>query len=386
MGGPDLGEAAGDRVHQPVGDVGGGDRGADRVARPADDAVVAQQHPDAPCAALVMGDGMVDVVEDAGAAGGNRAGLAQVQSAGDAIDIVAHIDGDRRLVGIDGHGSPDRNPLVGDARQRIVPVLVGPGAGRQRPDGGGGAALAIGHPGLDELGDGLRPVFLHQLLDPALRRAAGAYLSQVVAVPEIGHPHLDPGHADNVAEFLVAPLHTDAGEMQTLLINRLGVGQVGRRDRRADIGMVGARDGPEERLAVEVHGHAKGEIRVVCDPGVGAVVEEGVALFDIVEELGERPGREVDGRRVHRDALLDADQPVIVGEDRAGHIARDLDDARLAGAQHAVAHLAQDGAEAAGEHRKQHRIEVRRRRRHRAAADGDRIEFGEGLVFHSGHS
>ena len=125
---------------------------------------------------------------------------------------------------------------------------------------------------------------------------------------------------------------------------------------------------------------------MVRDASVGAVVEEGVALFDIVEELGERPGREVDGRRVHRDALLDADQPVIVGEDGAGHIARDLDNARLAGAQHAVAHLAQDGAEAAGENREQHRIEVRRRRRHRAAADGDRIEFGEGLVFHSGHS
>ena len=46
------------------------------------------------------------------------------------------------------------------------------------------------------------------------------------------------------------------------------------------------------------------------DPRVGAVVEEGVALLDIVEELGERPGGEVDRRRVHRDALLDADQTV----------------------------------------------------------------------------
>ena len=149
--------------------------------------------------------------------------------------------------------------------------------------------------------------------------------------------------------------------------------------------MVGARDGPEERLAVEVHGHAERQVRVVRDARVGAVVEKGVALFDIVEELGERPGREVDGRRVHRDALLDADQPVVVGEDRAGHVARDLDDTRLAGAQHAVAHLAQDGAEAAGEHREQHRVEVRRRFRHGAAADGDRVRCGLGLIVHGGY-
>ena len=102
------------------------------------------------------------------------------QPAGDAVDIVAHIHRYRRLVGIDRHLRPDRNPLVGDTRQRIVPVLVGPGAGRQRPDGGGGAALAIGHPGLDELGDGLRPVLLHQLLDSALGGAAGAHLGEVV--------------------------------------------------------------------------------------------------------------------------------------------------------------------------------------------------------------
>ena len=383
---PDLGEAAGDRVHQPVGDVGGGDRGADRIAGPADDAAIAQQHPDAPRAALVVRDGVVDVVEDAGAAGGDGAGLAQVQPAVDAVDIVAHIHRDHRRVGIDRHPRPDRNPFVGDARQRIVPVLVGPCAGRQRPDRGGGAALAIGHPGLDERGDGLRPVLLHQLLDPALGGAAGAHLREIVAVPEVGHPHLDLGHADDVADFLVAPLHPHAGEVQPFLEDGLGVGQVGGRDRRADIGVVRARDGPEERLAVEEHRHAEREVRVVRDTRVRAVVEEGVALLDVVEELGERPGREVDRRRVHRDALLDADQPVVVGEDRAGHVARDLDHARLARAQHAVAHLAQDGAEAAGEHREQHRVEVRRCGRHGAAADGDRVRFGVGQVFHGGYS
>ena len=230
------------------------------------------------------------------------------------------------------------------------------------------------------------PVLLHQLPDPPLRGTAGADLREVVAVPEVRHPHLDLRHADDVAELLVAPLHAHAGEVQPLLVDRLGVGQVGGRNRRADIGVMRARDGPEERLAVEEHGDAKREVRVVGDARVGAVVEEGVALLDVVEELGERAGGEVDGRRVDRDALLDADEAVVVGEDGARHVARDLDDARLARAQHAVAHLAQDGAEAAGEHREQHGVEVRRVRRHRIAADDDRIGIGEGQVFHGGYT
>jgi hypothetical protein len=46
---------------------------------------------------------------------------------------------------------------------------------------------------------------------------------------------------------------------------------------------------------------------VVGGARVRTVVEESVALLDVVEKLGDRPGGEVEGGDVNRDPVLDRD-------------------------------------------------------------------------------
>ena len=191
-------------------------------------------------------------------------------------------------------------PLFRDAGNRVVSAGVAPGAGGELPDRRRRAPRAIVHPGLDEGAHGLDAVVLHQRLQPALAVPAGADLGAVVAVPDVGRADLLQADAHDVRLILAILLNAHAGEVHPLLVERRRVGQVGGGLRRADIGVVRAREHPEERLALGEDRHAEGHVGVVCDPVIGAVVEEGIALLHVVEELGDRPGREFQRADVDR--------------------------------------------------------------------------------------
>ena len=253
---------------------------------------------------------------------------------------------------------------------------VAPGAGGKRADRRRRPARAIVHPRLDEGAHGLDAVVRDQGLESALADPAGAYLRAVVAVPDVGRADLLQPDAHDVRLVLAPLLNPHAGEVHALLIERCGIGQVGGGLRRADIGVMRAREHPEERLAVGEDRHAEGHVGVVRDPVIGAVVEEGVALLHVVEELGDRPGRELQRADVDRHRLLDADQPVVVGEDAAGHIARVGDDGRARCAHHRVAHLADDRFQPAREHRHQQRVEAFGRFCHAGALKRRRCRYG----------
>jgi hypothetical protein len=93
--------------------------------------------------------------------------------------------------------------------------------------------------------------------------------------------------------------------MHPLLVDRAGVWQVCGRDGCADVGMMGAGQSPEKRLAVAKNRNAEREVGVVSGARVRAVVEEGIALLDVIEKLGDRPGGEVESGDVNRDPFFD---------------------------------------------------------------------------------
>ena len=237
---------------------------------------------------------------------------------------------------------------------------VAPGSGGERADRGSRPARAIVYPGLDEGAHGVCAVLRYQRLELALADPAGAELGAVVAVPDVRRADLLQADAHDIRLVLAPLLNAHAGEVHALLIERRRIGQVGGGLRRAHVGVVRAREHPEERLAVGEDGHAERHVGMVGDAVIGAVVEEGIALLHVVEEFGDRPGRQLQRADVDRHRLLDADEPVIVGEDAAGHVARVGDDRRARGAHDGVAHLADDRFEPAREHRHQQRIEAGR--------------------------
>ena len=135
--------------------------------------------------------------------------------------------------------------------------LIAVAAARQLADGGNGAPLAIVHPGLDEGLDGADTVLLGQILEPALTRAARADLGAIVAIPDVADPDLLDAHADDVGLVLEILLAAHAGEMHPLLVDRLGIGQICGGQRRADVGVMRARQRPEHGLALDEDGNAE---------------------------------------------------------------------------------------------------------------------------------
>ena len=130
--------------------------------------------------------------------------------------------------------------------------------------------------------------------------------------------------------------------MQALLIDGRRLDEIGAGDRRTYIGVVRPAQRPEQRFAVEEDRHADGHVGVVGAAGVGAVVEKGIALDDIVEEPLDWLGGELERRDVDGQRFLDAEQAVVIGEQTAGEVPRVLDDGRARGLHDGVRHLADD--------------------------------------------
>ena len=90
---------------------------------------------------------------------------------------------------------------------------------------------------------------------------------------------------------------------------------------------------------------------------VGVVVEEGVALLQIVVQVGHRLGEELHPDHVHGQALGGGKQPAVGGDQRAREVARHVEHGGAAAAQERVLHLAHDRVEAVRDDREQHGVE-----------------------------
>lgn len=163
-------------------------------------------------------------------------------------------DGDQALPGVDRDLRLDRYAVIRDTGHRIVPHLIGIGGSGQLANGRDGPLLAIFHPRLDEVADGFDAILRNEFLEPAFAGAAGADLGPVVAIPDIADPNLLQPDADQVVLVLEILLNAHAGKMHALLIDRRREGQIGRRLGRPDVGVMRARQGPEQRSALEKTG------------------------------------------------------------------------------------------------------------------------------------
>ena len=112
-------------------------------------------------------------------------------------------------------------------------------------------------------------------------------------------------------------------------------------------------------LAVDEHRHQDRDVGGVGVAEVGVVVDERVALGQVVAvKLAHRRGLQPGAEDVHLKALGGGEQLIVGGDDRAREVAGHVEDGRAPGAKQRVGHLADDRLEPVGEHREQHRVDA----------------------------
>src|SRR4029079_5153221 len=115
----DLGKRSLRDVHQPVADVGGGDRAGRGDLRDTDDATLTQMHRDPAEATGVVRHSRIERIEDPGDDVVDRAGLGFVETGGHTIDIVTQVDFHLPFLAVDADFDLDRY-AVGNRGERIV--------------------------------------------------------------------------------------------------------------------------------------------------------------------------------------------------------------------------------------------------------------------------
>ncbi len=129
--------------------------------------------------------------------------------------------------------------------------------------------------------------------------------------------------------------------------------------RAADVALVGAVDRPEARLVPFEHRDEGGQIRQVVAAMIGVVQQKNIALVDVaLEELGHRPGGIGQRADMDRHVLGLGDQPAVEVTDRGREIAARIEDLRIGGAQHRLAHLLDDREQAMLDDRDGDRIDA----------------------------
>jgi len=286
----------------------------------------------------------------------DRADHRLVQARGHGVDVVAQVDLDPPRIGVDRHLRPHRD-AVGERAHRVVRPLGLEGHPRQLLDRRRHPPLRV-EPLGDELAHGVDPVLVDDLLQPSLADPRRAEHRQVVAVPLVRHADPPPAHADPVADVLVVALHLRGAEDQrALLVVVAREGVVARRDRVADVGLVGLGGGGEEVLALAEDRHHDRVVARVRIRLIGIVVEVGVALAHLRVGASDRRRLQVGAEDVDRHPLRRRQQLVVGGGDRAGEVARDRDHRRVAGPQQRPGHVADDRVEAVGEDGEQGGVE-----------------------------
>ena len=134
----------------------------------------------------------------------------------------------------------------------------------------------------------------------------------------------------------------------------------------ADVALVRAVDRPEGQPVAIEHRHERGQIGQVVAAVVGVVEQEHVARPDVAAKVVvHRPRRPRQRADVDRHVLGLGDQAPFGVAQRGREIAARVDDLRVRGAQHRLAHLLGDRMQPVADHRDRDRVDaVLRVRRH----------------------
>jgi hypothetical protein len=343
-----------------------------RVARDPDRAILAELDVDPPEAAGIGGHRVVDdAVVDADHRSRAGAALGEIEAAGLAIDIVAQVNPDHRVQGVDLHLELHRKP-VGNAGERVVGRMDRHLARRQPLDGRHHLALAIVEPvggvALERVPAELAAEF-EQL---ALADPDGAQRRQVIPPPLLRHANARPAHADQVVVVLVARLDPGGREDEgPLLVDVDRVAHVGRGLRVAAIRLVRLGEDEEaERAALVDHGHDQAVVGRVRIALIRAVVNEAVARLELRVMLPDRLAHQVRAdQRVDRQALGRPQEPAIGRQDDTGKVVRGVEHARPRRPEKRVLHLPRNALDAVRDQCRPHALpapagafQLRRRR------------------------
>ena len=355
----DLRERALHRTRDAVAEVGGGHRGAGRVARDAAHRALAEEHLDAAIAAGIGRHPVTDGVEHADHAGGERTGLRQVESAGIGGRIVAQIHRDAGSLAVDLHLGPHGNALRRSAGDRIVGRARHAPPARHPANGLDHQALGVVEHLGGVLGERLPADLPAHLEHGPLADARRSEHREVVAVPLVRHPDPHPAHPDDVLDVPVVTLNLHRGEDERpFLVDVPGRPHVRRGQRVAAVRLVGlGEDGEAVHAVVVDDRHQDHVVRGVRIAVVGRVVQEGVPALELGVELLHRPRHEIRAaQHVDRVALRSGDELAVRGHYAAREVPRHVEHAGAAGAKQGVRHPGRDALESLAEHREAHAV------------------------------
>ena len=197
-----------------------------------------------------------------------------------------------------------------------------------------------------------------QLPQPPLADARRADHGREVAAEVARMAHVEHDHLVDVLAPLALLVEHQRRDADAFLEDLGGAGVVGAVRGAADVALMRAVDRPERQPVAVEHGDEGRQIGQVVAAAVGIVQQVDVAgAYPALEELVHGPGRERQRADVDRHVLGLGDQPPVGIAQRGREVAARVQDLRVGGAQHGLAHLLDDGAKAMLDH-----------------GDGDRID------------
>ena len=170
---------------------------------------------------------------------------------------------------------------------------------------------------------------------------------------------VEDDHLEHIGAQPALIVELERRDADALLPDLGGARVVGAMGGAADVALMRAVDRPEgQPLAVE-HRHEGGEIGQMVAAVIGVVEEVDVARADLAAEgVVHRFGRPGQGADVDRHVLGLGDQAALGVGQRGREVAARVDDLRVGGAQHRLAHLLGDRVQAVLDHRDRDRVDA----------------------------
>ena len=226
-----------------------------------------------------------------------------------------------------------------------------------RDDGADLPFGAVEH-GLDRGMGGGRAELRQQLRQPALAEPGRAYHCREIAPEVAGMADVEHDQLVDVLAPHALVVEFQRRDAEAFLEDLGGGGVVGAVRGAADVALVRAVDRPEGKAVAVEHRHERRQVRQVIAAPIGIVEQVDIARTDrALEEIVHGPGRIRQRADVDRHMLGLRDQATLGVAQRGGEVAARIEDLRVGGPQHGLAHLLHDGVQPVLDH-----------------GDGDRID------------
>ena len=175
-----------------------------------------------------------------------------------------------------------------------------------------------------------------------MRRAQhrGEIAAELTGVADVQRQQIE-----QVVAQLAGFVEFDRRDAQSFLIDLGGAGIVGAMGGAADVALMRAHDGPEQPPLAGEYRHEDGEIGQMAAAVIGIVEQDDVARLDVLEPFLDRDRRPGQCTDVNRQMVGLCDQACIGVADRQRKIAAGIEDLRIGGAKHRLAHLFHDRTE-----------------------------------------